>query len=219
MMNIMAMNITSLNFSAVNLSAVNLSAVNLSASQDLLLRRTILFYVVCALLCLLYTVYVHNKIMNDLDKLEITVNDVINRQNELLLTRIKKLNETLDATTNTNTTEPSIEEYDDFGLSSCARGVGPIYACQECIKLYIKDKSNVLRSYVRQIYKWLGTVECTIDELSNLSIGKTEIILRILERYKPETTDSNLLMNYGEALSSLKYQMEQYANQYAKTNN
>lgn len=203
MMKLMAMNITSL----------NLSAVNLSASQDLLLRRTVLFYVVCALLCLLYTCYVHNKIMNDLDKLEITVNDIINRQNELLLKRIKTLNETLDATTNTS--ELSIEEYEDFGLSSCARGVGPIYACQECIKLYINDKSNVLRSYARQIYKWLGTVECTIDELSNLSIGKTEIILCILELYKPETTDSNLLMNYEEALSSLTYQLEQYA----KTNN
>ena len=96
-----------------------------------------------------------------------------------------------------------------FDLNKYERGVGPIFACQLFIKMFIEDITNdfTQRKYYETIYEWLGLFEGSIDELCEVSYDKSVFILKALEKYKINTRDSNLLLNYGEAISSLKYQI------------
>jgi hypothetical protein len=88
------------------------------------------------------------------------------------------------------------------------KGVGPIFACQQSIKLFIKDINNINDiAYAKSIYKWLGLIECTIDELCEISYEKSVFILQVLQKYKIQNSDSNILLNYYDAIESLKYQI------------
>lgn len=95
-----------------------------------------------------------------------------------------------------------------FDLNKYEKAVGPIFACQLSIKLFIEDITNDFnqRKYAEIIYEWLGLFEGSIDELYEVSYGKSVFILKALEKYEINTIDYNLLLNYGEAISSLKYQ-------------
>lgn len=88
------------------------------------------------------------------------------------------------------------------------KGVGPIFACQLSVKMFMEDITNCFeqRIYAENIYKWLGSIDCTIDELCEFSHDKSEFIFRALTKYK--ITEPNILMNYGDAIDSLKYQLE-----------
>ena len=94
-------------------------------------------------------------------------------------------------------------------LNKYEKGVGPIFACQLSIKLFIEDTTNnfTQRKYAETIYEWLGLFEGSIDELCNVSYDKSVFILKALEKYEINTKDSNLLLNYGDSISSLKYQI------------
>ncbi len=87
--------------------------------------------------------------------------------------------------------------------------VGPLYACQLSLKTYINDDNNPLmkREYAKTIYNWLGSLECTIDELCTLSHEKSRFILDVIKKYDIKETDSNLLLNYIDAMGSLEYQL------------
>ena len=80
-----------------------------------------------------------------------------------------------------------------FDLNKYKKGVGLIFACRLSIKLFIEDIAN----------EWLGLFEGSIDELCEVSYDKSVFILKALEKYDINTRDSNLLLNYGEAISSL----------------
>jgi hypothetical protein len=97
-----------------------------------------------------------------------------------------------------------------FDLNKYEKGVGPIFACQLSIKLFIEDITNdfTQRKYAETIYEWLGLFEGSIDELCEVSYNKSAFILKALEKYQINTRDSNLLLNYGDAISSLKYQID-----------
>lgn len=96
-----------------------------------------------------------------------------------------------------------------FDLNKYEKGVGPLFACQLSIKLFIEDITNdfIQREYAETIYEWLGLFEGSIDELCAVSYDKSVFILKALEKYDINTRDSNLLLNYGDAISSLKYQI------------
>lgn len=97
-----------------------------------------------------------------------------------------------------------------FDLNKYEKGVGAIFACQLSIKLFIEDTTNEFncRKYAESIYEWLGLIEYSIDELCEVSYDKSVFILNALEKYEINTRDSNLLLNYGDAISSLKYQFD-----------
>ena len=97
-----------------------------------------------------------------------------------------------------------------FDLNKYEKGVGPIFACQLSMKLYIEDITNDFnqRKYAEKLYEWLGLFEGSIDELCEYSYARPAFILKALEKYKINTRDSNLLLNYGDAISSLKYQID-----------
>ena len=96
-----------------------------------------------------------------------------------------------------------------FDLNKYEKGVGTIFACQLSIKLFIEDIRNDFntRKYAETIYEWLGLFEGSIDELCNVSYDKSVFILKALEKYEINTRDSNLLLNYEDSISSLKYQI------------
>lgn len=89
------------------------------------------------------------------------------------------------------------------------KGVGPIFACQLSIKMFIEDLTNdfTQRKYAETIYEWLGMFDDSIDELCAVSYDKSVFILKALERYEINTRDSNLILNYGDAIGSLQYQI------------
>ena len=94
-----------------------------------------------------------------------------------------------------------------FDLNKYEKGIGPIFACQLSLKLFIEDTTNEFteRKYAETIYEWLGLLEGTVDELCEISYDKSIFILKALEKYELNTIDSNLLLNYGNAIESLKY--------------
>ena len=97
-----------------------------------------------------------------------------------------------------------------FDPNKYEKGVGPIFACQHSVKLFIEDVSNdfIHRKYAETVYEWLGLFEGSIDDLCQVSCDKSVFILKALEKYDINTRDSNLLLNHGDAVSSLKYQIE-----------
>jgi hypothetical protein len=97
-----------------------------------------------------------------------------------------------------------------FNLNKYEKGVGPIFACQLSIKLFVEDTTNdfAQRKYTETIYEWLGLYEGSIDELCEVSYDKSVFILKTLNKYEINTVNSNLLLNCGEAVSSLNYQFE-----------
>ena len=76
--------------------------------------------------------------------------------------------------------------------------------------MFIDDITNdvIQCKYAETIYEWLGLIECSIDELCEVSYDKSLFILKILEKYEINTIDSNLLLNYGDSIGSLKYQID-----------
>jgi hypothetical protein len=103
-----------------------------------------------------------------------------------------------------------------FDLNKYEKGVGPIFACQLSIKLFIEDMSNdiVQCKYAETIYEWLGQIEYSIDELCEVSYDKSVFILEVLKKYNlNQFNDSNIVLNYGDAIDSLKYQVK-IMNQY-----
>ena len=98
-----------------------------------------------------------------------------------------------------------------FDLNKYEKGIGSIFACQLSIKLFIEDITNEFtqRKYAETIYEWLGLFEGSIDKLCEASYDKSVFILKALEKYEINTIDSNLLLNYGDAIGSLKYQIEE----------
>ncbi len=97
-----------------------------------------------------------------------------------------------------------------FNLDKYETGVGPIFACQISIKRFIEDETNdfAQRIYAETIYKWLGLLEASIDELCSISYNKSVFILKALEKYRIKSNDSNIILNYIEAMESLKYQID-----------
>jgi len=97
-----------------------------------------------------------------------------------------------------------------INLDKYEKGVGPIFSCQLSIKLFIEDTTNdiIQHKYAETIYEWLGLIECSIDELCEISYDKSVFILKALHKYKINSNDSNKILNYGEAIDSLKYQVE-----------
>ena len=96
-----------------------------------------------------------------------------------------------------------------FELNKYEKAVGPIFACQVSIQLYIEDITNdfTSRKNAETIYEWLGLFEGSIDELCQFSYDKSVFILNALKKYNINTRDSNLLLNYDDAIGSLTYQI------------
>ena len=97
-----------------------------------------------------------------------------------------------------------------FELNKYEKAVGPIFVCQLVCQLYIEDITNdyTSRKYAETIYEWLGLFEGSIDELAEVSYDKSVFILKALKKYTINSSDSNLILNYGDAIGSLKYQID-----------
>jgi hypothetical protein len=97
-------------------------------------------------------------------------------------------------------------------VTNYAKGVGAIYACQLAVQLYIADETNEImcRKYGEIICAWLGMVECTVDELVDLSFEKSKFILQALTKYNPIVKNPEICVEYAEAKDSLQYQITQY---------
>jgi len=54
----------------------------------------------------------------------------------------------------------------------------------------------------------LGSLELTIDELFEESYEKSVFILEILKKYELNKFDSNIILNYIDAVESLTYQQQ-----------
>lgn len=102
---------------------------------------------------------------------------------------------------------------DAIDFEDCERAVGPMYAAQRALKDLVNDPSNSVsdRCDAFVLYAWLGSLEVTIDELVDLSPWASEFILEGMKKYgQSPSTDSNYLLNFGDAVESLKYQLERY---------
>jgi hypothetical protein len=97
-------------------------------------------------------------------------------------------------------------------FENCEIAVGSKFAAQCALKCFAEDEENFVndRCDAVVLFAWLGSLEATIDELVNLSPWASELILESMEKYKPARNDSNFLMSFGDAIDSLKYQLEQY---------
>ena len=101
----------------------------------------------------------------------------------------------------------------DYDFSKYEQAVGPAYAAQQSLKLFIEDKDNMSdkREYALMLYNWLGTSDVTIDELGNItSYANAIFILETMEKYNiitPSTT-SNVIMSYSDAIESLRFQIK-----------
>jgi hypothetical protein len=95
-------------------------------------------------------------------------------------------------------------------LSQYEKAVGPLYACQLSLKLFIENSSNSVssREYAKNIYIWLGPLEADIDELCSIDYSKSVFILKTLEKYIIDTKNYRLLEYYTNAVESLKYQIK-----------
>jgi hypothetical protein len=95
-----------------------------------------------------------------------------------------------------------------FDIDKYEKAVGPMRACQLCLILFIEDNKNELskKKYAETLYEWLGIVEITVEEMFEISYEKSDFILEVLKKYHLGWKDSNLLINYGDALDSLTYQ-------------
>jgi hypothetical protein len=96
-------------------------------------------------------------------------------------------------------------------LSKYPQAVGPEYAAQLCLKKYIEDinNTNELREEALLIYGWLGIWDISIDEVfEEGSLDWGLLLLEIMEKYDicSKIDDSNIIMNYGDALYSLRHQ-------------
>lgn len=102
----------------------------------------------------------------------------------------------------------------NIDLNKYETAVGPMFACQLSIKLFIEDltNNNDKRTYAETIYEWLGQTECSIDELFEVSYDKSVFILEVLEKYSFVITNSNILLDYADAIGSLRYQKDLYKN-------
>lgn len=96
----------------------------------------------------------------------------------------------------------------EFNSNKYENAVGPMRAAQISLQLFIADTNNSisLRKYAETIYEWLGKAECTIDELFEICNERSNFILDVLHKYPINTNNSNLIINYGEAVESLEFQ-------------
>lgn len=105
-----------------------------------------------------------------------------------------------------------------FDLNKYEKAVGPLFACQLSIQLFIEDTTNdiIQRNYAETIYEWLGTIETTVDELCEVSYEKSVFIFEVLQKYMKTKLDLNIIFYYGEAIGSLKHQIDYRKNQNLK---
>ena len=103
-----------------------------------------------------------------------------------------------------------LKNYIKTQLDESEIAVGPLFACQLCIKAFLEDLTNMSQfSYAISVYMWLGQTEYSVDELFIVSYDKALFILEVLEKYGSGVmrgVNSNVILNYGEAFESLKYQ-------------
>jgi hypothetical protein len=105
-----------------------------------------------------------------------------------------------------------------FDLNKYEKAVGPLFACQLSLQLFIEDTTNdiIQRNYAETIYEWLGTVETTIDELCEVSYEKSLFIFEVLKNYMKTNIDLNIIFYYGDAIGSLQYQIDYRKNKILK---
>jgi len=98
----------------------------------------------------------------------------------------------------------------EIELNKYEKAVGPMRASQLSLQLFIEDTTNNLgkRKYAETIYELLGSLELTIDELFEESYEKSVFILEILKKYELNKFDSNIILNYIDAVESLTYQQQ-----------
>ena len=101
-----------------------------------------------------------------------------------------------------------------FDLNKYEKAVGPLFACQLSIQLFIEDTTNdiIQRNYAETIYEWLGLLEASVDELCDISYDKSVFILEVLQKYMKTKLDLNIIFYYGEAIGSLQWQIKKKKN-------
>ena len=92
------------------------------------------------------------------------------------------------------------------------KAVGPLGTIQISLQMSANDMSNDInkRKYANELVEWIGNIEVSIDELFEFSYVKSNFILDTLEKYEIKSTNSNILMNYSDAIESLRYQKKTF---------
>ena len=98
----------------------------------------------------------------------------------------------------------------NFEPDKYQKAVGALRSGQLSLQSFINDVSNDIseREYAETLYEWIGKTERTIDELFEVSYEKSVFILKVLEIYNLDAFDLNIILNYADALESLKFQYE-----------
>ena len=96
----------------------------------------------------------------------------------------------------------------NFNFQIRDKAVGSEYAVQCSLRLFIEDTNNPLRErkHAMSLYSWIGTSDISIDEIYAVSHHNANFILEVMEKYILNTKDSNLIMKYGNAIGSLRFQ-------------
>jgi hypothetical protein len=96
----------------------------------------------------------------------------------------------------------------NFNFQTRDKAFGTEYAVQCCLRLFIEDTNNPVkeRKHAMSLYSWIGTSDISIDEIYDVSYHNANFILEIMEKYILNTKDSNLIINYGNAIDSLRFQ-------------
>ena len=91
------------------------------------------------------------------------------------------------------------------------RACGPLYAAQWALQQFQEDETNNASdrfdSFVT--FAWIGELEATIDELVLISPWAGQFVLDALKKYE-NRVPTELLENYGNAVESLKYQLQHH---------
>jgi hypothetical protein len=86
-------------------------------------------------------------------------------------------------------------------------------AGQYALKSFVNDSKNSISDCcdALMLSAWLGSLEATIDELVDLSPLASEFILEAMKKCDLGLpNDSNFLINFGDAVDSLQYQLEKF---------
>jgi hypothetical protein len=98
-------------------------------------------------------------------------------------------------------------------FDNCDGAVGPMYAAQRAVKAFASSlEETSFRDHCDAVIlcAWIGSLEASIDELVNISPWASKFILECLKNYENNLPnhDSNFILSFGDAMSSLQYQLE-----------
>jgi hypothetical protein len=98
----------------------------------------------------------------------------------------------------------------DIAFENYEKAGGPMYVAQLALKCFAEDANNTSGDCYNafRVFVWIGSLEASIDELVRISPWASKFILSALWKYETKLPfESNIILNFGDAVNSLQYQL------------